>query len=136
MNYYFDTSIWMDFFENRDEPHLPKGELAHKLMTHIAKNNDKIICSDFVVAELRLADYPLFEIEGLFEKLNHIIIWVESTEKQIRKAKDLSAKRGIPKKDAAHALIARDNKAVLITLDRHFQRLLDIVKVRRPQDII
>ncbi len=25
--FYFDTSIWLDFFENRDEPNLPKAKL-------------------------------------------------------------------------------------------------------------
>jgi len=61
---------------------------------------------------------------------------VESTEKQARKAKDLSSKRDIPKGDALHALIARDNKATLVTLDNHFKKLLDITKPKRPQDLI
>ena len=61
---------------------------------------------------------------------------MESTEKQARKAKDLSSKRDIPKGDALHALIARDNKATLVTLDNHFKKLLDITKPKRPQDLI
>ena len=61
---------------------------------------------------------------------------MESTEKQVRKSKDLSSKRDIPKGDALHALIARDNKATLVTLDNHFKKLYDITKSKRPQDII
>ena len=86
--------------------------------------------------ELGVAGYQPYEIEELFEKIKPILIFVESTEKQTRKAKDLASKRDVPKGDALHALIARDNKAILITLDNHFKKLLDIIKPKRPQDII
>ena len=134
--YYLDTSIWLDFFENRNEPNLPKGDWAHELLSKITGNNDKIIYSDIVILELGVVDYKPNEIEKLFEKIKPILIFVESTEKQARKVKDLSSKRDIPKGDALHALIARDNKATLVTLDNHFKKLLDITIPKRPQDII
>lgn len=134
--YYLDTSIWLDFFEDRNEPNLPKGDWAHKLLNKITEDNNKVIYSDIVILELSLAGYMPHEIENLFEKIKPILIFVESTEKQARKAKDLSAKRNIPKGDALHALIARDNKATLVTLDKHFKKLLGITKPKRPQDII
>ena len=134
--YYLDTSIWLDFFENRNEPNLPKGDWAHKLLGIITENNDKAIYSDIIILELGVVGYQPHEIEKLFEKIKPILIFVESTEKQARKAKDLSLKRDIPKGDALHALIARDNQATLVTLDNHFKKLLDITKPKRPQDII
>ena len=134
--YYLDTSIWLDFFENRNEPNLPIGDWAHKLLDKLIENNGKAIYSDILILELGLVGYQPDEIEKLFEDLKSILIFVESTEKQMRKAKDLSSKRNIPKGDALHALIARDNKALLITLDNHFKELLDITKPKRPQDII
>ncbi|MBI2673633.1 PIN domain-containing protein [Candidatus Woesearchaeota archaeon] len=134
--YYFDTSIWLDFFENRNEPNLPKGDLVHRLLDKIVENNDKVVYSDIVILELGVISYQSYEIEKLFEKIKPILIFIESTEKQMRKAKDLSLKRNIPKGDVLHAIIARDNKAVLVTLDSHFKKLLDITKPKRPQDII
>ncbi|MBI2546234.1 PIN domain-containing protein [Candidatus Woesearchaeota archaeon] len=134
--YYLDTSIWLDFFENRNEPNLPKGDWAHKLLGKITENNDKIIYSDIVIIELGAAGYSPQEIENLFDRIKPILIFIESTEKQVRKAKDLSSKRGVPNGDALHALIARDNKAIVVTLDRHFKKLLDINKSKRPQDLI
>ncbi len=65
--YYLDTSIWLDFFEKRNMPNLPKGDWAHKLLEKITKNNDK---------------------------------------------------------------------AILVTLDNHFKSLPEIIKPKRPQDII
>jgi len=134
--YYLDTSIWLDFFENRNEPNLPKGDWAHKLLGKITKNNDKIIYSDIVIIELGVVGYQPYEIERLFEKTKPILMFIESTEKQAKKARDLSAKRDVPKGDALHALIARDNKATLVTLDNHFKRLFDITEPKRPQDLI
>ena len=134
--YYLDTSIWLDFFENRNESNLPKWDWAHKLLDEITKNNYKVIYSDIVILELGVVGYQSQEIEKLFEKIKPILIFVESTEKQMRKAGDLSSKRNIPKGDALHALIARDNKLILVTLDNHFKKLLDIIEPKRPQDLI
>lgn len=134
--YYFDTSIWLDFFEDRDEPNLLKGKFAKELIDKIIKNDDKIIYSDNGVIELKMSGYSLYEIRDMLQFLKPILIFVESTEKQLGKAKDLSLKRNIPKRDALHALIARDNNAILVTLDKHFQKILDIIKPIRPQDII
>ncbi len=50
--FYFDTSIWLDFFENRDEPNFPKGTLAKKLIDKIIKEDWKIIYSDLNLMEL------------------------------------------------------------------------------------
>ena len=135
-NFYFDTSIWLDLIEERDEPNLPKSELAHKLLNKITRNSDKILYSDVILFELNVLGYSSYEVNDLFESIRPLLIFVESTEKQMRKAKDLALKRNVPKRDALHALIARDNKAILVTLDKHFQKLLDVIKSGRPQDFI
>lgn len=134
--YYLDTSIWLDFFENRNEPRLPKGDWAHQLLEWITANNGSVLYSDVVILELGSAGYHPHEIGPLFEKIRPILLLVTSTEKQLRRARDLSSKRGIPKGDALHALLARDHQATLVTLDHHFQKLLDITEPKRPQDII
>lgn len=134
--YYLDTSIWLDFFENRDEPNLPKGTWAKKLIEKIIKNESKILFSDNNLLELVNSGYQEFEIEELLSTLKPTIIFVEATEKEIGKSKDLAQKRDVPKRDALHALIARDNNAILITLDNHFRKLADIAKPHSSQEFI
>lgn len=134
--YYFDTSIWLDFLEYRDEPNMPKGKLAHELIRKVIKTDAKVIYSDVNIAELGAVGYSLQEIDTLFTKLKQVLIFAETTDKELGKAKDLSSKRNVPKGDALHALIARDNKAVLVTLDKHFRQLEDVTKPKRPQDLI
>ena len=134
--YYFDTSIWLDFFENRDLPNIPKSKWATKLIERIVKENDRIIYSDANEEELIGQNYTHSEIEFLFSKIKGIMIGVEFTRAQFGKARDLAQKRSLPIFDALHALIARDNKAMLITLDNDFRKLKDITIIKGPQEII
>ena len=134
--FYFDTSIWLDFFENRDEPNLPKGKWAKALVRKIISKSDKIVYSDLTLIELEGAGYSRYDVEDLLKPLSLVILFVETTEKQLGKSKDLSFKRNIPRKDALHALIARDIGATLVTLDHHFQRILDIIKPFRTNELI
>ncbi|MFH1316309.1 MAG: PIN domain-containing protein [Candidatus Woesearchaeota archaeon] len=134
--YYLDTSIWIDFFENRNEPNNPKEDNAERLINHIIKKDHKLIISDMIIEELHIIGYPFSEIKELFDPFKKIIIYIESNSKQIGKSKDLSLKRDIPKGDTIHALIARDNQSILITLDKHFTDISDIIKPKRPQDIL
>ena len=75
---------------------------------------------------MRVVGYQSHEIKELFENIKPILRFSESTEKQVRKARDLSSKREIPKGDALHALIARDSKATLVTLDNHVKNKHDV----------
>lgn len=134
--YYFDTSIWLDFFENRNEPNLPKGDFVERLINKIVEEDNKIVYSDAVKDEMIKLGYNEQEAENLLEPLKACLVFVEFTKKQFGKAKDLSVKRDVPLLDALHALIARDNKCIMVTRDAHFKRLSDIIKPKKPEDII
>ena len=134
--FYLDTSIWLDFFEDRDEPNFPKSMWAKELIKKIIMKENQIIFSDNNFLELTNLGYLESEIKELLSQLKSIIIFVESTEREIGKAKDLAQKRDIPKRDALHALIARDNNALLITLDNHFRKLTDIITPHNPKEFI
>ncbi len=89
-----------------------------------------------IADELKASDYGTFEIEDLFKPIRQILIYAEPTKKQYGKAKDLAAKRKVPLLDAMHAIIARDEKAILVSRDNHFKKLLDITKPKKPEEII
>ena len=113
-----------------------KGEWANKLIDKIITEDNRIIYSDAVKDEIIDLAYNVNEVEKLLEPLNRVLMFVEATKKQFGKAKDLSAKRNVPLFDALHALIARDNKSIMVTRDAHFKKLTDITKHKRPEDII
>ena len=133
--YYFDTSIWLNFFEKRNEFNLPKGEYTEILIKLIIRKGDKVIISDILKNELLKLGYLRNEIENMFFPLRRILIYFPSNKKQFKRAKDLSKKRNIPLLDAMHALLARDQKAIMITRDKHFLLLRDIITSKRPEEI-
>jgi len=126
----------LDLFEDRDEPNFPKSIRAKLLLDNIAKEGGKLIVSEAIFNEMLIIGYSIYEINELFLPLEKILIKVYSTYKHFGKAKDLSHKRGIPVFDALPALIARDNKAILVTRDEHFNKLLDIIRFKKPEELI
>ena len=53
---------------------------------------------------------------------------------QKEEAKKLAIQRNVPKKDALHAISARDNDLQLISRDKHFEKLKDITRAKLPKD--
>ena len=130
--YYLDTSIWLDFFEKRGN----NGKLAYNLLNFIINKNYKIIFSEAIKDELLEYGMLIESIRSFLYIFKRNILCLYVNKKQFGKAKDLSNKRNIPVLDALHAIIARDNSAIMITRDRHFDKLLDIVKYKKPEEII
>jgi len=133
--YYLDTSIRLDLFEERDEPGLPKSILAERLITKIIAEEGAIIYSMAVLDELSAIGYPRQELNLMFRPFRRILTFAECNKNTFGKAKDLAAKRDVPLFDAIHALIARENRTVLVTRDAHFNKLKDIVIVKKPEEI-
>ena len=134
--YLIDTSIWVDLYDDRKGY---KGELlgdyAFKLFAMIKARGDKIIITDLTIRELEM-NYSIPEIRGMMKPFENIIEKIVSTKKQRDEAKKVSQERNVPKGDALHAVLARDNKLILITRDKHFNQLKGISLYKKPEDII
>ncbi len=130
-----DTSIWLDLFENRNEPNLPKGDYAKLLLKNIITNKSIIIYSTVVIFELKSNGYTYEDIKLLFEPIRKILYYADAREFMGR-ARDIGIKRNIPKGDVAHALIARHCKAVMVTRDGDYYKLGDIIKPQKPENLI
>ena len=133
MKYYFDTSIWLDYFENRKDRFRPLGEWALALLAKIKAEKGKILVSDIVMDELKDQNAPVKEILGPFMEQ---IAAVEMNKEQYAEGKKISAQRHVPKGDALHAIISRDCKCILISRDNHFTLLTDINKAYKPEELI
>jgi len=131
--FYFDTSIWLDYYEKRGK----NGEAALDLINKIIKENHIILCSPLVIKELKNLGYFLNEINDIFSiaKPDNIRL-VNITKEQIKEMEKIAPKRDVPKKDVLHAILARDYEAQLITRDYHFQKLKDITLLKLPEEFI
>lgn len=141
--FYLDTCIWRDFFEDRKDNLKPLGEFAFQFLKKCVKNNAEIIVSDAVIFELE-AKLSKENVKELFSSFGNIILNVIADHKQLYQAKNEWKKinKQIPFKDVLHAIIARDNKAVLVTRDKHFlrdkhffEKLSSIVHAEKPENI-
>jgi predicted nucleic acid-binding protein len=132
--FYIDTSIWVDYYENRKDRFRPLGEWAFELFRLINKNKDTVLFSEFVLEELG----RIYDNSEIIKILSAVAIKQEVfiTESQIREANVLHRRLNIPKFDIIHGVLARDNDAILVTRDNHFKEFKDSARIKMPEDII
>ncbi|MFH1752142.1 MAG: PIN domain-containing protein [archaeon] len=83
---------------------------------------------------MELKDFPEL-IERIQSEFEEQLLKVSFSNDQLIEAEKIAKRRNLPKGDVLHAILARDNKAVLISRDKHFQELLDIVEVSFPEEV-
>ena len=135
--YYVDTSVWRDHLESREDHLRPLGELAFQFLKQAMERRDTILYSELVLEELKLK-YTSDEIERYcFEFLRdmRLIKEVKISRKQVDEAGKIAGERKVPRGDALHAVLARDNNATVVTRDRHFDSLQDIAKPLKPEEV-
>ena len=95
-----------------------------------------IIFSNLNILELRNLGYSFDEISNMISILKDRIrrAYISNEEKEL--AKKIALKKNIPEGDVLHAVLARNNEAILISNDLHFVKIKDIIEVRNPEEII
>ncbi len=76
----------------------------------------------------------IIEIFSIVE--NGLLIKIEINRKQISLAGKISKTKKIPFGDVLHAVLAKDNDALLVTRDHHFEELQDLVIIKKPEELI
>jgi len=135
--YYVDTLVWRDYHENRTDKFRPLGEWAFDFFKKVLNEKDTILYSYFVEIELK-KDYNEQEIEKIFEiiKKHDLLKKIEINELQLKESRKISRERNLPFGDVIHAILARDNSAVIVTRDHHFEELQDIAICKKPEELL
>jgi predicted nucleic acid-binding protein len=103
----------------------------------ILKKDDVIIYSDLFVSELK-SDYGEEEVENWLGFLFACgrLVRISPTKEETCEATALSRDRDIPFGDCIFAVMARDNKAIVVTRDKHFfENLSDVIKAIRSEEL-
>ena len=136
MDYYFDTSIWIDLLEDRKGfVGEPLGGYAMKLICSIRSDKSVLVISDLLIKEL-VKHYTVNEIKSMLKPFERFTRKIVTDKRQEIEARKLALQRNVPQGDALHAILARDNNLLLIARDNHFRRLEDISDHYRPEDLI
>ena len=135
--FYIDTSIWRDYYENRSDKFRPLGDWALRFINKVLENGDYILYSNFVIEELKVK-YCEEEINKILEIVSkrNLLLKVDISGFQAKEAAVISKQRNVAFGDGLHAILARDNNAIMITRDKHFLELTDISEVKKPEELI
>jgi len=113
------------------------GNYAYKLIIKMLRNNDIILFSDLIVRELK-AHYAEKEINDFFALVSAagILKRVNVLYNDCQNAKLISNIKNLPVNDVIHAILAVRNHAILVSQDKHMQKLKDVAQVKRPEEVI
>ncbi len=135
--FYLDTAIWRDYFEDRSDGIRPLGEFAFQFLKKCTETGAEILVSDTVLFELE-ARLSKERVREVFSSFRSVIRKVTANAGQVSEARKewQNRNKALPFKDVLHAIIARDNNAVLVARDNHFfDMLISIVEVEKPEGI-
>lgn len=133
--FYLDTAIWRDYFEDRKDSMRPLGEFAFRLLKNCERNGCTVFYSALVVDELE-SYYSKERVAEVFSSFRHILAQVKISDTQVSEARKIATStEGTHLKDVLHSVLARDNRAVMIARDRHFDALADFVETAKPEDV-
>jgi len=132
--FYVDSCIWRDLIEDRKAGLQPLGEFAFQFFKKCVEKDCRVYYSKLVIDEL-LKHLEKEVVEDAFKEYEEILIFVEVTKEQVKEQYFLSSEKGVPLGDARHAILARDNGCLLISRDKHFLGLEDLVESGRPEEL-
>lgn len=133
---YVDSNIFLDFWLDRMTGLKPANYYAEELFKNCIRCLYKIVISENTIIELS-ENFPAKNIEkklDVFKKLSKLEI-VSVQIDDLIKAKKLALDRDIPVHDAVHALIAKKLMIPLITRDKHFSQVDDLITVKAPEEL-
>lgn len=130
--YYLDSSIWLDMYEKRGK----NSEEALRFLEKIIRRNCIILYSALHIKELKYLGYSFGEIAEMFSFAKKNLRKVHICKQEKEQAKNLAIKRKIPRGDALHAILSRNNEAQLISRDRDFENIKDVVIAKKPEEIL
>ena len=133
--FYLDTAIWRDYFENRSDGLRPLGEFAFQFLKRCGKRKDFVIVSSAVRKEL--LDYYSKEMaRNVFSSFKNTIIEIDYSKEQADETFTfwIDHKKKFPLYDVLHSILARDNCAVVIARDRHFEEI-GIAECCLPEEV-
>lgn len=130
--YLIDTCIWRDYYENRTDRFRPLGEWAFEFLRKITITHQILFPS--VVEEELLLNLNQNLVNDIIH--DYMAVRVSSSANQTAEANRIERARNLPFNDVLIAIMARDSGAIVISRDHHFEQLMDIVIVKKPEDLL
>ncbi|MFH1589848.1 MAG: PIN domain-containing protein [archaeon] len=125
MKVYFDTNIYLDFFEDRNDGLRPLGEYAFNCFKRGIECEFYIVFSEHVLDELIDFGISNEDLDELFDWIGIKLLMVDKCKNDYREVKNIMRKHNIHYKDALHHVIAQRTSDRLLTNDNELKLLPD-----------
>ena len=124
---YVDSNVFLDYCWNRQSGMRPLGEFACQFITRALQCEFVVLITEDVVEEVSRAmrTSPSEMRKRVLAQLSAAgkLKEIRYTPAEEREARQVASKYAIPRADALHAVVARDNGAILVTSDKHLLML-------------
>jgi predicted nucleic acid-binding protein len=136
---YVDSNIFLNVWFEEMIRINPVFYYSNRFLNEVINCKHEIVISDLTIHELSLKT-KMEEKEILNEYLKEFIILnkieiLKTTSDNKKKAGELRKNTRIHLKDALHTVIAMQEKCVIITRDKDFQKVKDKIKIFKPEEI-
>lgn len=134
-----DSNIFLDYYLDRKDNLLPLGEFAFQFVKRAIGCEFLILICDLILQELEDTLKIKQELiqKTIFSELNkkHKLLFMQHNKELAYKAKRMAIERSLPTNDCLFALMAKENNAIVISMDKHFEKLTDIVEFFKPEEL-
>ena len=131
--FYVDTCIWRDYLENRTNLYGSLAEHAFRFFRQCIIHQAIIVTSEIVEEEL--PDLSPTKFYSVTKAIGLNVQKATVTSQQIVEAEHVAYQKQLNYTDVLHAILARDNNAILITRDNDFEELGDLVTSQKPEQV-
>ena len=141
MKAFVDTHIFIDFYFDRSDRIKPLGEFAFQFFKRAVECEYFVLICQQVIDEISSVlsiDEKDFRdiLLGNLKKANKVEL-VSVSKSQLREARDIATAKNLSLFDCLFAILARDNKAMLVSRDKHHhETLANTVRVFTPEELL
>ncbi len=139
MKLYIDADVWLNFWFDEMLGLIPASHYAEELLRKAAREGWTIVMSEKAKKEIEGAGVLLEDLE---EKLSEfrsggLLEEPKFEERDMQYALKISGERRLHLSDAIHAALAIKTKSIIVTRNiKHFKKVSDLVKIRKPEDLL
>ncbi len=140
MKCYVDSNVLLSYFK-RELGGLTQAQMirAEEFLVNCSKNSHKIVLSDLAFFEIKKKGYlEQHEVEEFLESLGVKCLLVRTTNKDIRKARQISNEANLHYSDARHTQLALKSrsKAIVTWNIKDFKKVRGLITVMTPEQFI
>ena len=115
---YLDTNIWLDYFLQRESKYISNKDVALNIFQRAVSCEFQIIMTDILLEEItKYVD--LKKTKNITNWISHKLIFVTTTTQDEDKARKIP----IHFPDNLHFILAKKEKATLVSNDKEMQKL-------------